>query len=139
MSYLIDTTFAIDLLTNQPDARNLLPALRPDGFALTIFSYMELWEGVVTNRDPRAAARVLQTFLSGVPILPFSRRVARRAGRLRGELRALKRPIEQRAIDLLIAATALEHDLVMVTSDRDYTDIPGLSTLDPRTGRFVSP
>jgi predicted nucleic acid-binding protein len=46
MSYLIDTSFAIDLFTNQRTARDLLPARRSDGFALTIFTYMELWEGV---------------------------------------------------------------------------------------------
>lgn len=107
--------------------------LQLEGVALSILTAMELWEGVERNRDPRQAARVLREFLRGVTILPFSHRVARRAARLRAELRRLGRPLEQRAIDILIAATALEYDLVMVTSDRDFDDIPGLKRLDARS------
>jgi predicted nucleic acid-binding protein len=38
--------------------------------------------------------------------------------------------VRQRALDLIIAATALEHDLTLVTRNReDFQDIPGLQTL----------
>jgi hypothetical protein len=44
-------------------------------------------------------------------------------------------------IDTLIAATALEHDLTVVTTDGDFTRIPGLSVLllTPRTYTAVEP
>ena len=135
MSHLVDATFAIDLLTRQPYAQAFLPTVRTDGFALSIFTYMELWEGAYTNRNPKQAAAVLRLFLSGIPVLPFSRRVAQRAAQLRGELRRLRLPVEQRAIDILIAATALEYSLTLVTSDRDFDDIPGLTLLNPRGTR----
>lgn len=132
MKHLVDTTFVIDLLRRRPHAEALLPTLLNEGFAITIFTHMELWEGTYTSRDPKRAELGLRSFLRGVQVLPFSRRVSLRAARLRGELRRLKRPLEQRAIDILIAATAWEAGLIIVTSDTDYDDIPGLVLLDPR-------
>ena len=132
MNYQTDATFVIDFLNGQVSARDIYTTLDAEGIALSILTYMELWEGVEGNQDPRAAAQALRRFLRGVTILPFSRRVARRAAHLRREPRRMRRPIEQRALDILIAATALEYDLVMVTSDTDYQDIPGLKLLDPR-------
>ncbi len=135
MSYLIDATYAIDLFTGQTHAQMILPTLFADGFGLSVVTEIELWEGVYGGRDPATAARTLRRFLSGVRFYPLTRRVARRCARIRAELRAQKRPIQHRALDLQIVATALEYDLVMVTSDADYDDIPGLTRLNPRTGR----
>ena len=134
MTYLADSTFVIDSFTAQPFAVALLPTLLEEGLALSIITHMELWEGVYGDRERKAAERRLRLFLRPLTILPFSRRVSQRAARLRRELRVRGRPLEQRALDLLIAATALEHGLVMVTSDKDFDDIPGLTLLNPRTG-----
>ena len=119
MKYQTDATFVIDFLNWQVSAREIYTTLDAEGIALSVLTYMELREGVEGNRNPEAA-RVLRRFLRGITILPFSRRVARRAARLRRELRRMRRPIEQRALDILIAATALKYDLLMVTSDTDY-------------------
>ena len=130
--YQADATFIIDVLTGQSIAVTRYAELAPAGFTISIITYMELWEGIYTGRDPERLARQLRVFLRPFTTLPFSRRVALRAARLRGELRRLRRPIEQRALDILIAATALEYDLVLVTSDADFDDIPGLKRLNPR-------
>jgi predicted nucleic acid-binding protein len=135
MTYLTDSTFVIDSFTGQSFAVALLPTLLRDGLALSIVTYMELWEGAYGDRDPSAAAWRLRTFLRPLTILPFSRRVARRTARLRRELRSLRRPLEQRALDILVAGTALHHGLTIVTSDADFDDIPGLTILNPRTGQ----
>ena len=132
MTHLTDSAFVIDFFGGQAAAVTLMPTLLAHGLGRSIISYMELWEGVEANGDPERAARQLRRFLRLVTVVPFSRRVARRAAQLRAELRRLRRPIEQRALDILIAATALEYDLVMVTSDADYDDIPGLKRLNPR-------
>lgn len=59
-----------------------------------------------------------------VPVLPFSRSIAKRTAKLRLELRQQGRSVNNRALDLIIAATALEHDLTLVTRNRkDYDDI----------------
>lgn len=39
--------------------------------------------------------------------------------------------VRQRALDLLIAATAIEHNLTLVTRNQaDYRDVPGLMLFD---------
>jgi len=44
-------------------------------------------------------------------------------------LRRQGKRVNNRALDLLIAATAIEHDLTLVTRNlQDYGDIPGLET-----------
>jgi predicted nucleic acid-binding protein len=135
MTYLVDSTFVIDSLTARPYAASLLPTLLQDGIAVSSITHMELWEGVYGDRDPAAGEQRLRTFLRGVAIRPFSPRVSQRTAQLRRELRRRRLPLEQRALDILIAETALTHGLIMVTSDRDYDDIPGLQLLDPRTGQ----
>lgn len=88
---------------------------------------MEIYQGVERAGDPEGAEAELSAFLESVPILPFSPAVARRCARLRESLRRSGRRVNQRALDLIIAATALEHDLTLVTRNQDdYRDIPGL-------------
>jgi predicted nucleic acid-binding protein len=130
MRYLLDTDFVIDHLTGQQDARDTLAQLLPDGVAISIITFSEIYEGIHGSRDPRATTRGFTAFLGGVPVLPISRSVAKRNARLRLELRRQGRPITHRALDLLIAATALEHNLILVTRNRkDYEDIADLTLL----------
>ena len=136
MTYLADTTWVIDFLTDQPAAVALHPTLVRDGLALSVITYTELWEGVLfTRRDRRAAERGLREFLRAVTVLPYSRAVARRAAELRGTMRQRRLRIEHRALDILVAAAALQYGRTMVTSDADFDDIPGLTILNPRTGQ----
>lgn len=135
MTYLSDATWVIDFLADQPTAVALHPTLVRAGLALSLITYTELWEGVLfTKRDPKAAERGFTEFLRAVTILPYSRRVARRVAHLRGAMRQRGLRLEHRALDILVAGTALAYGLTMVTSDTDFDDIPGLTLLDPRTG-----
>lgn len=72
-------------------------------------------------------------------ILPYSlnRPVLEHYADIRRALRPLHGPRLIGDIDTLIAATALERDLALVTTDTDYERIPGLSltSLDRRNLR----
>jgi predicted nucleic acid-binding protein len=135
MTYCADSTFVVDCLTHQPFTRPLLPSILRARLALSFIVHMELWEGVYGSRDPKRAARELRAFLRRVTLLPFSHRVSLRAAQLRHEMRTRDLVVGHRQLDILIAGTALTHGLVLVTSDVDYDDIPGLTILDPRTGQ----
>lgn len=127
MRYLLDTDFVIDHLTGQADALDTLTRLLPDGVAVSMITFSEIYEGIYGSRDPRAAAAAFTTFLRGVPVLPVSRSVAKRTATLRLELRQQGRAVNHRALDLIIAATALDLGLTLVTRNRrDYGDISGL-------------
>lgn len=128
MAYLLDSDVVIDQLGADPATQRLLDRLADHGLLISMVTYMEVYQGTLVNPDPRAAQAQLDEFLSGVPIVPFSQAVARRCARLRTQLQHDRRRVRARALDLLNAATALEHDLTLVTRNlRDYEDIPELA------------
>ncbi|MGE0058274.1 MAG: type II toxin-antitoxin system VapC family toxin [Dehalococcoidia bacterium] len=80
--------------------------------------------------DSAAAQQDLTTFVETAPILPVTQAIAERCAQLRQTLRDKAKRPERRGFDLVIAATALEHNLTLVTRNvRDYEDIPGLTIL----------
>jgi predicted nucleic acid-binding protein len=128
MTYLIDTDWLIDYLLGVPPAQTLLASLLPDGLAISIITYSEVYEGILRSPDIQAGARGLRAFLRGAAVLPVTKTVARRNAQVRAHLRGQGRSVRQRAFDLLIAATALTYGLTVVTRNRqDYNDVPGIS------------
>ena len=103
---------------------------RPDNQLIT---YLEVYQGTLVSPDREQAQAKLDAFLAAVPIIPFSAEVARRCVRLRTELLQKGTRVRSRALDLLTAATALEHELTLVTRNlADYQDIPDLAPYQPR-------
>ena len=85
---MLDTDFVIDHLRGQADALATLTPLLPDGVAVSMITFSEIYEGNYGSRDPRSAAGAFTKFVRGVPVLPVSRSVAKptaglRAGRAR--------------------------------------------------------
>ena len=99
---------------------------------MSIVTVIELYHGVYTSRDPQRAERGLRAFLRDVRILPVTRGVALRTARVRADLQRRGLPFKHRAIDLIVAATALVYDLTLVTSNaRDYQDIAAIRRREP--------
>jgi len=127
MPYLIDTDLVIDHLANIPQAHQLLDTLAPEGIAISIITYMEAYQGVVRSPNVKEVRAKFQTFRRSVPVLPFSLTVAKRCASLREQLKREQKRVKSRALDLINAAIALEHDLTLVTRNvEDYQDIPDL-------------
>jgi tRNA(fMet)-specific endonuclease VapC len=133
MPYLVDSNVVIDHLKDAPPAAAILEPLTAEGIAISIVTYMEAFQGVERNPDPEQAREKFQAFIAGVLILPFSIAVAERCARLRETLRTQNKRVNSRALDLIIAATALEYDLTLVTENTgDFKDIPDLRLSQPR-------
>ena len=128
MAYLIDTDIVLDHLAGLPDATALLGELAADSdLFISIVTYMEAYQSVLRSPTQHEAQEQFTAFVTVVPVLPFAEDVARRCAALRETLRRQGRRVRARALDLMIAATALEHQLILVTRNRhDYADIPGL-------------
>lgn len=127
MPYLIDSDWAIDHLADIEEAAALLDALAEDGIAISIITYLEIYQGVARSPNREQAQAQLDAFLAEVPVLPLSLPVARRCAELRETLRQQDKRVRARALDLIIAATALEYNLTLVTRNKDdYADIPEL-------------
>lgn len=127
MSYLLDTNVLSELRRKQPDARVLQWfAQRPAGtLHLSVLTLGEIRKGVEVLADqPRRLLLLdwletkLPAFFSG-RILGIDAAVADRWGRLVAQA---GRPLP--AIDSLLAATAAQHGLILVT--RNVRDVQGL-------------
>jgi predicted nucleic acid-binding protein len=92
-----------------------------DPIAISAISVGELHAGVELARDARTrSARLarLAALVSSVPVLPVDGSVAARYGELRRESGRVP------SNDLWIAATALAHDLTLVTRDDRLATVP---------------
>lgn len=129
MTHLLDSNVVILHLGGDSATRQTVNSVAVSGISISLVSYMEIYQGIFASADPVIASREFVSWLSGgVPVLPFDRTTALRCARLRADLNRQGRRVRSRALDLVIAATALEHGLILVTANTaDYRDIPGLS------------
>ncbi len=118
MAFLIDTDWAIDYLRGVTAVAVRVAELAEDGLRLSIISLAELYEGVYYSRDPEASASALERFLQIVQVLPIDEAACRIFARERGRLRVAGTHIGD--LDLLIGATALRHDLTLLTNNRRH-------------------
>jgi predicted nucleic acid-binding protein len=133
MPYLVDSNVVIDHLGEVPEASQFLDQFAQDGIVISIVTYMEAFQGVVQSQHPEEASEKFHAFIDTVLILPFSFAVAERCARLRETLRNQNKRVKSRALDLIIAATALEYGLTLVTKNtEDFKDIPDLILSQPR-------
>jgi tRNA(fMet)-specific endonuclease VapC len=124
--YLVDTDWVVDILNGQENAIHTAVELAPAGLAISIITYGELYEGAAFAHNPEPALAGLRAFLQGKPVLPLTQPIMERFARIRGSLPRLARQ-QIGDLDILIAATCLEHELTLLTRNRkDFQHIPDL-------------
>lgn len=125
MIYLFDTDWFIDYLGDRAPATRQFDEIDASTFSLSVASLGELLDGVNGSRDPVGDRYELDQALRLVTLLDIDPPIAEIFGELRSLLRRTGKLIAD--LDLLIAATALRHDLTLVTRNRRHFDrIPGL-------------
>jgi len=121
---LLDTSVAVDL-------GSLDPARLPTEIAISALTLAELTAGPHSATDDVTRARrqqQLQHIEANFETLPFEPPCARAFGRVYAAVDAVgRKPRGARAVDLMIAATALAHDLPLYT--RNAKDLSGLEDL----------
>lgn len=132
MPYLLDSDWLIDFLEKDLLAQQLIRRLVPDGVHISIITYMEVYQGIARSPNTAALEATLDDLLEAVGLLTLTPEVARRCARLRETLRQQGRRVNSRALDLINAAIALEHGLILVTRNvSDFRDIPDLALHAP--------
>jgi predicted nucleic acid-binding protein len=125
MSYLVDTDWVVEYLKAREPAATTLPQLRHDGLAISLITFGEVYEGIYAGRDPEHHEEIFLRFLRRAQVLLLNRTILRHFARIRAQLRSQGQLIGD--LDLLIAATALYHDLTLVTHNtRHFNRIPNL-------------
>ena len=128
MRYLLDSDWAIEYLRGSDRFVNRISLSRPLGIGISIVSVAELYEGVAAAGNlahRELGERELLSLLGGLQLLPVDLETTRLFGVERRRLRTEGRMIGD--FDLLIAATALRHDLTLLTNNRRHFErIPNL-------------
>lgn len=121
MVYLPDTNILIDAFRNKRGRRALLSRLIGEGNSLACcdVTVAEIYSGM----QPHEAA-VTDAFLSALVWYHTTRSIARRAGRFRFDYARQGRTLS--LPDTLIAATAIEHGLTLLTANRKDFPMPEL-------------
>lgn len=128
MRYLLDTCVISDFIKNEPGTQIRLKQTPPTAIAVSIITVMELYYGLALN--PQRAQKIeftIAQFLATISIIPLTHAEAQQAARIRAKLKTQGQPIGP--YDILIAATALEHQLIMVTANQqEFNRVSGLQT-----------
>ena len=122
MTYLPDTNILINALNNKRGHRELLMQFVDQGHRLACCTVVvaELFSGV----KPADLAKI-EEFVSLLVWYPATPAIARRAGRWRFDW--ARQGITLSLADTLIAATATEHGLKLITNNQRHFPMPDIS------------
>ena len=137
MSYLLDTCVISEFVAKQPaeEVVSWLARLDPETVFLSVVTIGEIQKGI--EKLPASKRKeALRTWLKEDLLVRFHDRLLPLGvgemltwGSLMGKVEAKGMPMP--LIDSLIAATALHHDLVVVTRDQDDFAPSGVRLLNP--------
>jgi predicted nucleic acid-binding protein len=113
MIVLLDTTILIDVLRLRQNRRELLLRMIEEGHTLATatINIGEVYAGMRPEEERRTEA-----FLAGLECYPMTVKIARRAGALKSSWARKGKTFT--LADMIVAATALEHVLSLMTDNR---------------------
>ncbi|MEA2583686.1 MAG: hypothetical protein QOF33_1771 [Thermomicrobiales bacterium] len=125
MPYLLDTDWLIEALKRREPAFGTLRRLTAGGVAISWVTVAEVYEGPFDSPNPQAQLSAIRHFLSGYRIFGLDDQIAERFAEIRADLRRRGELLAD--LDLLIAATALAYDLILLTLNRRHFErVPDL-------------
>lgn len=134
MSYLLDTNIISETIRRNPNKTAIawLDQLPSEALFISALTLGEIRKGIEVLTDKRRREKLRTWLEHDLPawfesrVLPVDLPVADRWGRLLAEV---GRPVP--TIDSLLAATALHHELRLVTRNARDFDYPGLEVINP--------
>ncbi len=122
MIVLLDTTVLLDVLRARQNRRSLLAELVAGGHVLATaaINIGEVYAGM-----RRGEENTTEAFLSSLECYPLTGAIARRAGSLKSAWAQKGRTLS--LADMMVAATALEHGLSLMTDSRKDFPLAELS------------
>ena len=116
--YLVDTDVLIDFLDNSPIAVQHIAFIEDAGIAVSVISIGEFYEGIHGRKRNSDYEKRFVAFLGSVSVLVASTAIMKRYAWIKYQLDAAGQPLPD--FDIIIAATAIEHDLTLLTRNRRH-------------------
>jgi tRNA(fMet)-specific endonuclease VapC len=127
---MLDTNAVVALVKARSPA--LEDYVRGRVACISVVTEAEVLYGLARRPVGVALRRVIEGLLATVEILPWDSACAAAYGSLRAQLETLGKPLAP--MDLLIAAHALATRCPLVTADRAFTQVSGLSVVEWSAG-----
>jgi predicted nucleic acid-binding protein len=128
--YLLDSAILAAVLNNRPTVVALAqPWIAGHEAATSMLTYGEVIEYLKPRADFTRRHAALRALLRGVYPHFLTYRIVERYADIRLQLRPPHGPGLIGDVDTLIAATALERNLTVVTTDGDFQRMPGLNVV----------
>jgi toxin FitB len=127
--HLADTNVISEFVKKQPDRRVMRWLQSVELLAISAVTVEEAHFGLSWHPDARKQGLFNALVIRLHAVYPITESIAQRAGILRGQFQA--QGITRSAPDMLIAATAQQHQLVLATRNvRDFLDC-GVQVVNP--------
>ena len=132
MRYLIDTNWVIECLRLSPRHLRRVATLEPEGVGVSDITMAELWVGVHRVDNPQLAAQRMLGYTSRFDRVEVDIASCERFGLIKAGLQQAGQTIED--FDILLAATALRHDLTLLTDNVKHFDRVGGLAIESISG-----
>ncbi len=126
-SYLFDTNIVVDELAGNYDT--VAQYRIEDNFFISSITLGELMFGAFKSTRTDENLNRLEDFLLKASVLEVGTGTAQEYGRIKQQLKLIGRPIPDN--DIWIAATAIEHRLLLVSHDNHFAHVERLNWVRP--------
>lgn len=127
-NYLLDTNIVSAFLKRNEIVTNKLWEVRNDNLSIFIscITYYEIKRGLLSNNATRKID-IFDNFCQKIALVIFSfdQQTIEQAARIYADLKLRGRPIQD--ADILIAATAITQNLILVSNDTDILRVQGVT------------
>ena len=114
MKYLLDTNICIHFFRGKFELDKKFSEIGIENCAISEITLAELVYGAESSSNPKKNHKLIEEFVESISILPIIESI-HRYGREKARLRERGELVSD--FDLLIGATAIEHDLIMITEN----------------------
>ncbi len=123
--YLLDTNIIIYSLKGNQTVQENLQMRRNDSLCVSVISLMELYYSAYKSQRVESNLAKVKTIEKTLKVIQAGEEIVELFGMLKAQLEAKGQSVDD--FDLMIASTALAHNLILVTNNiRHFQKIEGL-------------
>ena len=129
MHFLIDTNILIYRLKNLGNVNANFLKYKDNKMSVSVISYGELVYGANKSKSVAKNKATVQEIKSIFPMIDITPNVMDIFGAIKVDTQKIGKPVDD--MDLLIAATAIAHNMILVTHNiKHFENIPKLQVVD---------
>jgi tRNA(fMet)-specific endonuclease VapC len=121
-TYLFDTNIFVDILRGVASTIEMANSF--ESLHISAIVLGELYYGAHYSGKAEQKLIKIEALTTDLIVMPVTKRTAELFGEIKTSLRKKGNPIPEN--DIWIAATAMEHDLTVLTGDKHFENIDGL-------------